>query len=579
MYFGQTTFLHLLFDYDDKPNGSKHIPVNFHGVFWSTTMSRKGSKGSKTEVASYEVGDIVLGKVRGYPPWPGRVSRKRSIYRVLTPRLLILGRGARVYSQRRRQRTSAFQKGCSLLCSIFPYWRLVRTSHEDLVNSTYCLACSSWLNPKDISKLKPNEVESYIADHTEGKRSGDLLQGYKIARDPTEWAQDLAEKAAAKAEEEEARGDIDEEDELVDDGERPAGSKKRKAPNASASTATKKRKRNSEPGTTTKTKGAGKGRKSKAAIESEDEEGAQEAQAASKSAPTASPPPLKRTKTTTSGKEENPDDGQLSMSSIHTFISFYCVSLAHYCSAELSKDPEATKVREWRHKLQKVFLSSKVQAPKADDMPDMNDLFTQIETYDKINIAYLSVSLSHLSTKITIDSFLFLTLLALMSLLFYSQFSKIGKVMRHITALSDDKVPLDSQYKFRDRAKVLVERWQHIINASRVDGKDSSKPFGKDSGFGSKNSAANGIGSKNSPGASQSPAANNGTDENMNGIADAINTSIATGTMEVDDGASPKVNGNGHVNGGKGKGIHLHGPLLIFRILSFLNRGTHGSRC
>ncbi|KAF8828450.1 hypothetical protein HHX47_DHR3000041 [Lentinula edodes] len=420
-------------------------------------MSRKGSKGSKTEVASYEVGDIVLGKVRGYPPWPGRVVEPASI-----PSDVV------------KERPPS-KKGVVYCVQFFPTGDF------------------SWLNPKDISKLKPNEVESYIADHTEGKRSGDLLQGYKIARDPTEWAQDLAEKAAAKAEEEEARGDIDEEDELVDDGERPAGSKKRKAPHASASTATKKRKRNSEPGTTTK-KGAGKGRKSKAAIESEDEEGAQEAQAASKSAPTASPPPLKRTKTTTSGKEENPDD------------------------AELSKDPEATKVREWRHKLQKVFLSSKVQAPKADDMPDMNDLFTQIETYDKINIAYLS-------------------------------FSKIGKVMRHITALSDDKVPLDSQYKFRDRAKVLVERWQHIINASRVDGKDSSKPLGKDSGFGSKNSAANGIGSKNSPGASQSPAANNGIDENMNGIADAINTSIATGTMEVDDGASPKVNGNGHVNG------------------------------
>ncbi|KAJ3876449.1 hypothetical protein F5051DRAFT_461571 [Lentinula edodes] len=426
-------------------------------------MSRKGSKGSKTEVASYEVGDIVLGKVRGYPPWPGRVVEPASI-----PSDVV------------KERPPS-KKGVVYCVQFFPTGDF------------------SWLNPKDISKLKPNEVESYIADHTEGKRSGDLLQGYKIARDPTEWAQDLAEKAAAKAEEEEARGDIDEEDELVDDGERPAGSKKRKAPNASASTATKKRKRNSEPGTTTK-KGAGKGRKSKAAIESEDEEGAQEAQAASKSAPTASPPPLKRTKTTTSGKEENPDD------------------------AELSKDPEATKVREWRHKLQKVFLSSKVQAPKADDMPDMNDLFTQIETYDKINIAYLS-------------------------------FSKIGKVMRHITALSDDKVPLDSQYKFRDRAKVLVERWQHIINASRVDGKDSSKPLGKDSGFGSKNSAANGIGSKNSPGASQSPAANNGIDENMNGIADAINTSIATdvlvpaaSTASIDTHIGPNADAVGDVS-------------------------------
>ncbi|KAJ3743908.1 hypothetical protein DFH05DRAFT_1399308 [Lentinula detonsa] len=84
------------------------------------------------------------------------------------------------------------------------------------------------------------------------------------------------------------------------------------------------------------------------------------------------------------------------------------------------------------------------------------------------------------------------------------QFSKIGKVMHHITALSDDKVPMDSQFKFRDRAKVLVERWQHILNTSRVDSKESSKPPAKES----KNTAANGVDSKNSPGeTSQSPSA------------------------------------------------------------------------
>ncbi|KAJ4491014.1 hypothetical protein J3R30DRAFT_3277408 [Lentinula aciculospora] len=433
-------------------------------------MSKKGTKGSKTEVSSYEIADIVLGKVRGYPPWPGRVADPASI-----PSTVVKER-------------PPLKKGVVHCVQFFPAGDF------------------SWLSPKDISKLKPNEIESYIAEHPEVRRSGDLLLGYKIARDPREWARDMADRAAAKAAEavdEDTEGEGDEEDELADDGERPAASKKRKTPsgNASASAATKKRKRNSEPGvkpkpTTTTNKGPGKGRKSRAAIESEDEEDAQEAQAANNNAPTASPPPTKKAKTLP-GKEENTDD------------------------AELAKDPEATKVREWRHKLQKVFLSSKVQAPRQEDMPDMNDLFTHIETYDKINIAYLS-------------------------------FSKIGKVMRHITALSDDRVPMDSQYKFRDRAKVLVERWQHIINASRVDGKELSKPPAKDSGFGLKNSATNGMESKNSFGeASQSPDVNNGANENVNGIADAINTSIATGTMEIDDGAPAKVNGNGHFNGGE----------------------------
>jgi hypothetical protein len=49
----------------------------------------------------------------------------------------------------------------------------------------------------------------------------------------------------------------------------------------------------------------------------------------------------------------------------------------------------------------------------------------------------------------------------------YLQFSKIGKVMRHIAILTDDKVPGDSQYKFRDRAKALVDRWHGVLNAGK----------------------------------------------------------------------------------------------------------------
>ena len=38
-------------------------------------MSKKGAKSAK-EVSQYEIGEVVLGKVRGYPPWPGIVSSK-----------------------------------------------------------------------------------------------------------------------------------------------------------------------------------------------------------------------------------------------------------------------------------------------------------------------------------------------------------------------------------------------------------------------------------------------------------------------------------------------------------------------
>ncbi|KAJ3710142.1 hypothetical protein C8R42DRAFT_691489 [Lentinula raphanica] len=431
-------------------------------------MSKKGTKGSKAEVSSYEVADIVLGKLRGYPPWPGRVVDPDSVQHDVE-----------------KERPSV-KKGIVYCVQFFP------------------TGDHAWLGSKDISKLKPNEIETYIAEHSEGRRSADLLQGYKVARDPREWIKQMSEKEAAKADDDEADADEDEEDELADDSERHASGTKKKS-TTSASAVTKKRKRNSEPAkgktTTTKPKGASRGRKSKAAIESEDDEdGAHDAQAENKSAAPASPPPAKKAKTVPTGKEENPED------------------------AELAKDPEATKVREWRHKLQKVFLSNKVQAPKQEDMPDMDDLFTQIETYDKINIAYLS-------------------------------FSKIGKVMRHITALSDDKVPLDSQYKFRDRAKVLVERWQHIINASRADGKEKDKESSatrppavmKNSDAGT----PNGVGSKASPGETpHSPSAlnNDGENKDVNGVADAINTSIATGTMEEGENGD-ETSSSGKVNG------------------------------
>lgn len=39
----------------------------------SSKMSKKGAK-SQPKETSYEVRDVVLAKVRGYPPWPGIVS-------------------------------------------------------------------------------------------------------------------------------------------------------------------------------------------------------------------------------------------------------------------------------------------------------------------------------------------------------------------------------------------------------------------------------------------------------------------------------------------------------------------------
>ena len=38
--------------------------------------------------------------------------------------------------------------------------------------------------------------------------------------------------------------------------------------------------------------------------------------------------------------------------------------------------------------------------------------------------------------------------------------------MRHIHVLSDEKVPRDAEFKFRERAKVLVDKWHDILKAN-----------------------------------------------------------------------------------------------------------------
>ncbi|KAJ7082123.1 hypothetical protein C8R44DRAFT_862652 [Mycena epipterygia] len=102
---------------------------------------------------------------------------------------------------------------------------------------------------------------------------------------------------------------------------------------------------------------------------------------------------------------------------------------------KLESDPEALKVREWRHKLQKAFLSGNRNKPlpTTDEMPVLNALFTTIEAYP-MNVDYLN-------------------------------FSKIGKVMRHINLLESNKLLRDEEFHFHDRAKALVDKWWQIVTA------------------------------------------------------------------------------------------------------------------
>ena len=42
--------------------------------------------------------------------------------------------------------------------------------------------------------------------------------------------------------------------------------------------------------------------------------------------------------------------------------------------------------------------------------------------------------------------------------------------MRHIYNLPDDKVPRNNEFKFKERAKALVDKWHDILNASKTNG-------------------------------------------------------------------------------------------------------------
>lgn len=313
-------------------------------------MSKKAGTKTPQEQTHYQHRDIILAKVRGYPPWPSMIVDPETVPDAVT-----------------RERPSG-KKSTWYCVRFFP-------------TGDY-----AWVVPKDMSKLKEHEIQSYINEPH--KRSGDLLAGYKVALDPTEWEKQKAVEAAeAKEKAENAQVDeLDDEDAQgdEDESERKTAAKsrkrKRESEPAPKKPATKKTKESTEPSSKKRSVANGK----------------EEAGPSKKS----SPPPAKK------AKREEPED------------------------------PEVAKVKEWRHKLQKAFLNTKME-PKEEDMPACDELFKLLESYEQMTIIHLSQS-------------------------------KIGKVMRHIQ--NKENIPRDEEFKFRERARALVEKWQQQIPASKANG-------------------------------------------------------------------------------------------------------------
>lgn len=61
--------------------------------------------------------------------------------------------------------------------------------------------------------------------------------------------------------------------------------------------------------------------------------------------------------------------------------------------------------------------------------------------------------------------------------------------MRHIAALEGDKIPRDAEFKFKDRAQALVNKWHQTISTNKPNGTNgtvdeplSRAPAAKDEG-------------------------------------------------------------------------------------------------
>lgn len=265
--------------------------------------------------------------------------------------------------------------------------------------------------------MNKDKIDSFLAGPN--RKKGDLRQAYEIARDPTSWNEEQNNIVRnyeqslqdAAEEEEENQDQLEEDQEDVEDVEDEEPS-------------SKKRKRGPESGKIRES--ADKRKKSKA----------------------AEPAKVKvsidlllrhRHRHRPQGNPHSSLNAMLTLSR-----STFPISHAQQPEKPNSKvtnggsaedkseehlDPETKKVKEWRHKVQKVFLG-KDGTINPEEMPAADSTFKTVEEYD-------GMTTEHLRT------------------------TKIGKVMKRVMQLSE--IPRDDEFHFRDRAEKLCAKWGAIM--------------------------------------------------------------------------------------------------------------------
>ncbi|KAJ9475129.1 ISWI one complex protein 4 [Pseudozyma hubeiensis] len=300
----------------------------------STEKKSKEAQLNRTS-HKFQVNDVVLAKVRGFPAWPGIVMADENV-------------------------PSAVLKERPVV------------KHRDLYTIRFFPAADyHWAFSKDLELLSKDKIDSFLAGPN--RKKGDLRQAYEIAREPQSWndeqnsiVRNYEQSLQDAAEEEEENQDqLEEEDEEDDE---PSSKKRKRAP---------------ETGKIRES--ADKRKKSKA----------------SEAAKTKPEKPASKAGAAANGEDKSDE----------------------------SLDPETKKVKEWRHKVQKVFLG-RDGTISAEDMPSADATFKTVEEYD-------GMTADHLRT------------------------TKIGKVMKRVMQLSD--IPRDDEFHFKARAEKLCAKWGAIM--------------------------------------------------------------------------------------------------------------------
>lgn len=247
----------------------------------------------------------------------------------------------------------------------------------------------AWMNAKEMSMLEPPEIRAFI--NNPNKKGADLKAAYSIALAPEKWEAEMEEMQMAMYEQQQG---------LEIDELEPADAEN--AEKAVSAKSKQKRKRPSEPKTPASST---KKRKSVDARPVTAPAAAAVKASPSPESPAAAPAVKKRGK-----KKEEP---------------------------VVPVDGEAV-VREWRHRLQRLFLGKAALTEKM--MPEIDGVFTDIEQFE-MKTEWLTSS-------------------------------KLAKVLKRVGVLEDSKVPMDAQYNIRARARALQEKWRQQFGL----GEESHRP-------------------------------------------------------------------------------------------------------